>query len=296
MIETWDDLLALLRRTEVPGTTLSHDTLLRLSEIEEASSAPPAVRVLPHRTATHVLESRMRTLGVVLPVDKEDLALGEISYFWRDFFPHETLDCEGRVLAIVHNATKKVRIGNAEYPVTWIGNMPSVTMPREVIQAPPDADIPLWMRQTGCEIHYGKKAAGYVSYDRVPQPDEVLERAMEPLQQPDWKYVQNCWRRLAQTVTWTNAAGKRETRWCVPVAPLSGHVATDNFAVCSSQTAAFRAARQLLAIGLARPAGAAGEHDLSERILRIMPYWENLTDDVVSSLVVNAAASARDST
>jgi hypothetical protein len=290
MIDTWDDLLGLLRRNAVPGTTLSADTLRMLDEIEQAARGPGGVR--PHRSAAEVVESRMRTLGVSLPVKVEDLAYGEISYFWRDFFPYETLECEGRVLAIVHDATRQVPIGGTPFPVIWSGNQPVVTLPREILEAPVEASIPLWMRQAGCEIRFGKRAQGYVRYERTPRPDELLDRAVEGLSQPQWRDLHHDWRLLAQQVRWVNASGELETRWCVPVAPRTGAVATDDFAVCTSQEGAYAGARRLLATGLARQASPASERDLSKRILRIMPAWQNLTDGIVLGLPVNAVAGS----
>jgi hypothetical protein len=290
MIESWDDLLELLRHNDVPGTTLSEDTLRRLDEIERAARGPDGTQ--PHRSAREVTESRMQTLGVVLPVKKEDLAYGEVSFFWRDFFPYETPDCEGRVLAIVHDATRTVHIGGTPYPVVWNGNLPVVTMPREVLQAPPEANIPLWLRQVGCEIRFGKRAVGRVQYDHIPRSDELLERAMESLIQPQWRDLQHDWRLLAQRVEWVNGDGRLQTSWCVPVAPKTGAVPTDHFAVCTSQTAAQDGARRLLATALARQARAASEREMSERILRIIPAWEDLAGDIIAGLAVKAAASA----
>jgi|GEM_PF-153716 len=290
MIETWDDLLRLLRLNEVPGTTLTGDTRRRLDEITEAARGPAGME--PHVTITVVLESRMRTLGVELPVNIEDLAFGEIAFFLRDFFPYETIDAEGRILAIVHDATRTVRIGGSPYPIVWSGNQAVVTLPREVLQAPPEADIPLWLRQAGCEIRFGKRALGIVRYDRVPRPDEALERAVASLEQPRWRDLPHDWRRLAQPVTWTNDAGEQGRRWCLPVAPITSSVATDDFAVCESQQAALNGARRLLASGLARQARTAPERELSEQILRLMPAWEDLTDDIVYSLPAQAAALA----
>lgn len=318
MIETWEDLLGLLRQNGVPGTTLSHDTLRMLDAITDAASKPPppephrtvrnatesrlrelgimssvtSAATQPHRTVRDVVESRLQTLGVVLPVSVDDLVLGEVAFFWRDFFPYETLECEGRVLAVVHDATRTVPIGGIEYPVIWNSNQPTVTLPREIRQAPPEAAIPLWLRQGGGEIHFGKQGKGCLKYERTPGPDEALERAVASLQQPRWRDLAHDWRLLAQPVAWLNAAGDRETRWCVPVAPLTGTVPTDDFAVCGAQHAAVRAARRLLATGLARQARTAPEQELSARILDIMPVWEELTDYIVSSLPIKAAESA----
>ncbi len=290
MIDTWDDLLTHLRHGDVPATSLSKDTLRRIEEISLAADGPAGVR--PHRTTGDVLESRMRTLGVVLPVDMDDLAYGEISFFWRDFFPYETPDYEGRVLAIVYDAVRAVHIGNIQCSVVWNGNLPVVTMPRETLQAPPEANIPQWLRQVGCEIRFGKRAAGCVRYDRIPRPDEILERAVESLDQPQWRDLHHDWRLLAQPVTWTSDTGLKETRWCVPVAPKTGSVPTDDFAVCASRQAACDGARRLLAAGLARQARTTSEQELGDLILRIMPAWEDLTSDVVAGLIVKAVASA----
>ncbi len=290
MIETWDGLLGLLRHNDVPCTNLSADTLRRLDEIEAAASGPSAVR--PYRAIREVVESRLVTLGVVLPVDVGDLDFGEVTLFWHDFFPYETSDFEGRVLAAVHDASKTVRIGDVPCPVVWNGNQPVVTMPREILQAPPEADVPAWLRQIGCEIRFGKKAVGSVTYERTPRPDELLERAVEALRQPQWRDLQHEWRLLAQTAVWRDDAGRTQTRWCLPVAPISGTVPTDDFVVCTSQQSAYNAARRLLANGLARLARAPSEREMSDRILHIMPAWENLADDVVAALPVRANAPA----
>jgi hypothetical protein len=115
---------------------------------------------------------------------------------------------------------------------------------------------------------------------------------MESLNQPQWRDLPHEWRLLAQSVKWMNTS-RLETRWCVPVAPASGTVPTDDFAVCTSQQAAYGGARRLLAGGLARQARTADEHALSALILRVMPAWEDLADDIVMALPLKAAAAAR---
>ncbi len=131
MIETWDDLLELLRQNGVPGTTLSHDTLRMLDAVTEAASRP--VGREPHRTVRNAAENRLRELGIMSSVTA------------------------------------------------------AATQPHRAVR-------------------------------------DVVESRMQMLAQP---------------VARLNAAGDRETRWCVPVAPLTGTVHADDFAVCGAQHAAW---------------------------------------------------------